>query len=296
MPPHNPDRLYRGPVGVVLEPAVRVLRGHGLAQHKAVWWAHRAVWRLTRSNRVRIDGFDLETDLHDSLQLARGAYEVAETAWYKAHVGPGDTVVELGANIGYFTCVFARSVGPTGRVVAYEPDPRLREIATRNLESHGFGGWSEVRPSAVSDGPGRATFYRAGRNYGNNSLFRDRADAIGGSTFEVDLVTLDDDLADLPDRIDFVKMDIQGAESHALSGMDKILADRPPRLMLLEFWPHGLDALGRPPRQMLDQLADAGYTVREMGRPDPVDPDALLARLTPESRMWTNLECHHRDA
>ncbi|WP_310962183.1 FkbM family methyltransferase [Nocardioides terrisoli] len=289
---HNPDRLYRGPLGVVLEPFVRAVRGHGLTRrHRLVWWAHRAVWRLTRSNRVRLDGFELEVDLHDSLQLARGSYEPEEVAWYKEHVKPGDRVLELGANIGYFTCLYARLVGPDGRVVAYEPDPRLHAICQRNLVTNGFADRAEVRMCAVSDHPGRATFFRAGRNYGNNSLVRDDADALGGTSFEVELVRLDDDLADLAKPFDFVKMDIQGAESHALSGMQAILRDRPPRLMLLEFWPKGLVGMGRDPRDYLDQLAGAGYRVSELGSEGPVDVDSLLRRLTPENRGWTSLVC-----
>jgi FkbM family methyltransferase len=288
---HNPERLYRGPVGVVLEPFVRALRGHGLGQHKAFWWTHRAVWRLTHSNRVRITGLDMETDLHDSLQLARGSYEPTEVAWYHAHIKPGDRVLELGGNIGYFTCLYAQWVGPEGRVVAYEPDPMLHAINERNLARNGVAAQAEVRRSAVSDAAGSATFFRAGRNYGNNSLFRDDADALGGTSFDVDVVTLDEDLADFEGRFDFVKMDIQGAESHVLSGMQKMFEERPPHLMLLEFWPKGLAGMGREPRMMLDQLRAAGYEISEIGSDKPVDDAELLARLTPENRAWTSLVC-----
>ena len=107
---HNPDRLYKGPVGVLLVPAVRRQRGRGLARrHKAVWWAHRAVWRLTRSTRVRLNGFELETDLHDSMQLSRGYFASDEVEFYDAHIRPGDRVLALGTNMGYFACVFARA-------------------------------------------------------------------------------------------------------------------------------------------------------------------------------------------
>ncbi|MGN6722967.1 MAG: FkbM family methyltransferase [Marmoricola sp.] len=289
--PHNPDHLYRGPVGTVLEPIVRLLHGHGLGRHKAVWWTHRAIWRLTRSNRVRLNGLELETDLHDSLQLARGTYEPDEVAWYQAHIKPGDRVLELGGNIGYFTCLYARWVGPTGRVIAYEPDPMLHAISERNLATNGFSDHAEVRRFAVSDSPGTATFFRAGRNYGNNSLFRDDADSLGGTSFDVDVVTLDRNLADIEEPFDFVKMDIQGAESHVLSGMQKMLEERPPALMLLEFWPYGIVGMGREPQTMLDQLRAAGYEISELGSTHPVDDADLLARLTPTNRAWTSLVC-----
>lgn len=288
---HDPIHLYRGAVGVALEPIVRRLHGHGLGRRKAIWWTHRAIWRLTHSNRVLINGLDMETDLHDSLQLARGTYEAEEVAWYQAHIKPGDRVLELGGNIGYFTCLYAQWVGPRGRVVAYEPDPMLHAISERNLQRNGLDPQAEVRRFAVSDVAGRAQFFRAGRNYGNNSLFRDEADSLGGTSFEVDLVTLDEDLADFGEPFDFVKMDIQGAESHVLSGMQKMLEERPPRLMLLEFWPYGLANMGREPQTMLDQLRSAGYRLSELGSKTPIDDADLLGRLTPSNRAWTSLVC-----
>lgn len=287
---HNPARLYKGPVGVALEPFVRLARGHGLARnHRSVWWAHRAIWRLTRSNRVLINGFDLETDLHDSMQLARGYFEVEEVAWYNEHIRPGERVLELGTNMGYFACVFSRLVGPAGSYVGYEPDPMLRAIADRNLETNGFGAMAEVREAAVADKAGSATFYRAGRNYGNNALFHYQRDARWGTSFDVRVVTLDEEF---PEReFDFVKMDIQGAEAAALEGMATMLAHRPPRLMLLEYWPHGQQQMGRDPREMIDRVLDAGYTVVEVGTTKPIDVDELLVRCNPENQRWVNLGC-----
>src|SRR3954468_8950245 len=113
---HKAGQFYRGPLGAALEPAVRLLRGRGLARRNTVVWkAHRAVWRATRSNRVQIDGHDLELDMGDTLALAKGWYEVEEADWYRQNVRPGDFVVEAGANIGYFTLLLARLVGPDGQ-------------------------------------------------------------------------------------------------------------------------------------------------------------------------------------
>lgn len=289
---HNPARLYKGPVGVVLEPVVRRLRGHGLARrHLWVWKAHRAVWRLTRSDRVLIAGHDMLLDRNDSLGLASGDYEPEEHAWYLSVLRPGDLVVEVGANIGYFSLILARAVGPEGRVLSYEPDPELNSILRRNLAHNGYLN-VEARQAAVADKAGELTFYRSAKSMGDNRLFTHGVD---GATFKVRTVALDDDLADLDRRIDLVKMDIQGAEPLALAGFERILGQRPPRRMLIEFWPHGITGMGHDPRAVVELLRKHGYLVEELGGGE-LDLDDALTRMTPENLEWVNLVCTHATA
>lgn len=295
---HDPQRLYRGPVGVLLEPAVRRLRGRGLSRNRVAWKVHRAIWRTTRSNRVLIDGHDLLLDRVDSLGLASGHYEPQETRWYVEHVGRGDTVVEAGANVGYFTLLLARLVGPEGRVVSYEPDPELAAILRRNVEVNGYADVVEVREAAVAAESGTATFYRAMKSSGDHRLHthgegRDR------ETFPVRVVRLDDDLARLDpplDRpVDLVKMDIQGAEPLALAGMAGLLREHPPRRMLVEFWPQGLVQMGNDPAAMVDTLRAAGYRVIRLDTGSELDLARALVELTPANGAWVNLVCARGD-
>jgi FkbM family methyltransferase len=289
---HKAGQFYRGPVGTVLEPAVRLLRGRGLARrHTFVWKAHRAVWRATRSNRVQIDGHDLELDLGDTLALAKGWYEIEETDWYCRNVHAGEFVVEAGANIGYFTLLLARLVGPTGKVLCYEPDPETSRILARNVRSNGYENVT-VRPVAVADQPGELTFFRALKNTGDNRLFSHGTDA---GSFPVPVVTLDDELED-EGRIDLLKMDIQGAEALALSGMARTLRDAPPRRIMMEFWPHGIRGMGQDPRALIEQLVGHGYFVSILGEDAPFDLDRALDELTVENEKWVNLLLVHREA
>lgn len=287
---HNPARLYKGPLGVALEPAVRLLRGHGLAaRYRFVWKTHRAVWRATRSNRVLIAGHDLLLDRGDALALASGRYEPDETAWYERHVGPGELVVEIGANIGFFSLILARAVGPDGRVISYEPDPDLNAILRRNAAENGYAN-IDVREAAAADKSGTMTFYRAPKNTGDNRLFTHGED---GEVFPVRVVRIDEDLADLKDRIDLLKMDIQGAEPLALAGMEDIFRDRPPRRMLIEFWPHGIIGMGNDPRAMIDLIRDAGFRITTMADGLELDIDAALRDMTVDNERWVNLVCTH---
>lgn len=289
---HNPVRLYRGPIGVALEPLVRLARGRGLARkHRAVWKMHRLVWLATRSNRVLIDGHDLTLDFRDSLALARGFYEPEEEAWYRQHVHAGHVVVEVGANIGYFTVMLARAVGETGRVISYEPDPTLNGILRENVARNGYA-MVEVRQSAVADQRGVLNFYRSRKSQGDNRLFTHGRD---GGVLNVDAVTLDEDLAELGVRVDLLKMDIQGAEPLALRGYEQTLESCPPRRMLIEFWPHGLAGMGEDPRAFVAQIFDAGYEIQLQDGSD-LDLEKLLLELTPENLEWVNLVCTHRTA
>ena len=289
-PEHDPARLYRGAAGVLLEPLVRTVRGHGYARrYPIVWKAHRAIWRATRSNRVLIDGHDMLVDEGDSLALASGSYEPEETAWYKRNVSTGDLILDVGANVGYFSLLFARAAGPGGRVISYEPDPDLNQTLRRNVTANGYPN-IDVRSVAVAHQAGTMTYYRALKSDGDNRLFSHGRDR---DSFPVPVVPLDDDLEDLDSRIDLVKMDIQGAEPLALDGMVRILRERPPRRMMLEFWPQGIVGMGRSPSDMISTLRSAGYRITKLDDGVELDLDLELRERTVENGKWVNLVCVH---
>ena len=234
-----------------------------------------------------IDGHDLLLDEGDSLALASGSYEPEEASWYARTVNPGDLVVELGANIGYFSLLLARAAGPTGRVISYEPDPDLSRILDRNATANGYTN-IDIRTAAVADRTGTMTYYRDRKNTGDNRLFTHGRDR---DSFSVPVVTLDEDLGELDQRIDLVKMDIQGAEPLALDGMAGLLAERPPSRMLIEFWPHGILGMDRDPRGVLETLRQAGYRITKLDEDTELDFDSALREMTAENQRWTNLVC-----
>jgi FkbM family methyltransferase len=249
------------------------------------------MWRLTRSNRVQIFGHDMRVDPLDSLALAKGWYEPDETSWYEANVGAGEFIVEAGANIGVFTLLIARLVGPSGRVLTFEPDPALRGILEENIARNGYANVT-VRGAAVAEEPGETTFFRASANQGDNRLFSH--DGEDGATFQVSVVTLDEELAGQP-RVDLLKMDIQGAEVLALRGLRKTLAENPPRTIMMEFWPYGIAGMGGDARTVVEELLGYGYLVTELGSQDPYDLDAGLDEMTVENQKWVNLVFRHSE-
>ena len=95
-----------------------------------------------------------------------------------ARVAPGDVFFDLGAYVGPFTLLAARLVGPEGRVVAFEPDPRARAVLERNLAANGVANVTVV-PCAVGDRHGKVRFVAGGDSVG-------RVDAGGDLEVEPD--------------------------------------------------------------------------------------------------------------
>lgn len=166
---------------------------------------------------------------------ATGDYELSVQEALAAHLGTGDVVLDVGANVGFFAVVCAHLVGPIGRVVAFEPVPANAAAVRRNAWLNGLSGL-EVVLTAVGDRCGKATLVLA-RHAGGAALSDcDRPpDACGEC--EVPLTTLDDWLrregARLPGPVKLVKIDVEGAELAVLHGA-RALLERVKPLLLIE--------------------------------------------------------------
>jgi FkbM family methyltransferase len=169
------------------------------------------------------------------------------------------TFVDVGANWGYFTLLAAHLVGARGRVLSLEPDPRLFATLQENLALNAYD-WALALPVAAASAPGTLTlsgYDEAGENWG---LSRLAEDGPGGQTFQVAAEPLDA-LLDRQgiDRVDLLKMDIEGAEELALRGMEKGLACHRYERLLLEVHPTILAERGRSVADVCAPLTEAGY-------------------------------------
>jgi hypothetical protein len=98
--------------------------------------------------------------------------------------------------------------------------------------------------------------------------------------------------ASTPDHIDFLKIDIQGAELKALQGMEELLHGNRVARILLEFWPYGLVRCGSEPGEVLKLLRRHGYVLYEIagaGKVEPVSDDELLRRFPESEESWLNI-------
>lgn len=188
--------------------------------------------------------------------LGKTLAEPRERRFLQEQIEPGMVVLDVGANVGFYTLLLADRVGPTGRVHAFEPDPLSFGILRRRAAGRAN---IEINQTAVGDRAGTITLYTNRSNRADNrvhpSLGAETAEAV-----EVPLTTLDDYCAALGiERIDAVKMDIQGAEVSALAGFRKTLSRLKLRWMLIEFSPEHLRGAGTSPEAFWAILAELGY-------------------------------------
>lgn len=199
-------------------------------------------------------------------------FETEEYSFLKSVVSPGNVCVDVGANVGFFTHLFAAQAGSTGRVVAIEPILRNARLIELNSVINGTGNIVHVVNKAVSESEtGVITFSlrsdSASSSIEENVGAPDRDNPLGTTTKKivVDTEPIDNIIQSLNlDRIDILKMDIEGYEYNALKGMSKLLANESlrPRVMMIELLTAHLRCYGNSIDQVIDLLAAYGYSPR----------------------------------
>ena len=224
----------------------RLPAGRYRAMNLVARWARDPFWARLPSD---LGGIEFRCDLRDALMreaCLTGRYEPQETAILRHVLRPGMTFVDVGANWGYFTLVGAHLVGPAGRVVSIEADPRACRTVQSNLDRNGQA-HVDLHNVAASDAVGtlRLHQYEAQAGESGNFGVGRASNPAGGRTFDVAARPLDDVLDEHRlERIDLVKMDIEGGEASALKGLDRRLGDGRIDRLLLEIHPHELTQLG----------------------------------------------------
>ena len=245
---------------------------------------HAPLWRRSISvwNR-RFRAASLDRLLFLALHRA-GWMGAKEATVLRRLVRPGMQVIDVGANVGLYSLLLGRLVGEGGRIYSFEPEPQLCAILRENCISNGI---TNVVPLEYAAGPSsaRATFQRSTFNSGNNSLGRNPSDA---AALEVTVVRIDDIVP--VEKIDFVKIDVQGHELGALTGMERLLSASPDVRVFFEFWPGGLQRADSSPEELLSFFHERGFTVFETERAklrELNDPAKLIQQLG--ANGYTNL-------
>jgi FkbM family methyltransferase len=239
------------------------------------WLACRrgALWEAARENQVRVPitarwhgGTMVNMTLGNDNSLCLyvcGSFEPNEFAFLDGVLRRGMVFVDVGANDGYYTLFAARRVGSTGRVVAVEPSTRERTNLQHNLERNRLDNVSIV-PAALGAAPGSADLHLAtGAHAGHNTLGSFAHDGVVAESLErVKVETLDDTVARLGlKRVDFVKIDVEGAEASVIAGARGVAAAMRP-LMLLEINDGALRAQQNSAEGLLETLrTDLGYEI-----------------------------------
>lgn len=193
-----------------------------------------------------------------------GAYndEKLETSVMKENLKPGYTVIDIGANLGFYSMLAASLVGRDGRVFSFEPFAHNVDLIRASAKENGFDNVTVIN-SAVSDRVGNAKLYLSPYYSSEHSLFDYHYSTGSNSTeniVDINTVTIDDYLENKVHRhVDFIKMDIEGSEGKAIIGMEKTINENRKISLLTEFWPNAIANSGVEPRDYLERLVGFGF-------------------------------------
>ena len=221
-------------------------------------------------------------DFHGHRFAVHGFYDWRNLAIAASVCAEGDTIVEVGANVGTETVGYSDIVGPSGRVIAFEPVPENVSILQRNL-SRWRNQNTDLRAAAVADRVGRVAFQlpTSAANSGEGHLLATSQPS--GLEVEVDCVTLDSVLEGAR-NIELIAIDVEGSEPQVLRGARNVLAIRGP-VLVLEVSPSLLDRQGHSVDGLRSILTDIQYTPFEISR------IGLIAPVTapPHTTNWVCL-------
>jgi FkbM family methyltransferase len=237
--------------------------------------------------KARRKGLNWALDLREGIDFSiflLGAFEPSTVTEYEKHVKPGMTVLDIGANVGAHTIHLARIVGDDGRVMAFEPtDWAVAKLKANMAENPALASrisvsqvlLSDEEDATMPDSVHASWPLAAGGDV--HPLLRARGMSVDGArAARLDTVLQQSGC----DRVDFIKMDVDGHECQVLGGMTATLEkDAPP--ILMEFSPYGLAEKGGSLEQMMGYLHGAGYDLYPLGSTVPLSRNiAELRDLT----------------
>ena len=245
---------------------------------------------LFRSNDVNVHGHKMFLTKKGFEEYStQGIYGELDTLAVERLIKPGDNVVDVGAAIGYFTLIFARSVGVNGMVFSFEPKTERYEVLLKNIKVNNYSN-VKTEKKAIMENNKKITFFSrndglAGLRYKDDkeSIQQNLDDSKHKIPIEVITVELDDYLKKLDaiEDITFMKIDVDGPELLVLQGSKSLLKNK--NLKILMEWDKALSKeSGCNPSDMIDILIENEF---KMFYPDfeknkyyQVSKDELLAK------------------
>jgi len=232
--------------------AVQPFKNKGLGNIKPVNSLFRKIeGKLLPTMRrvVHVNDYDLQLEAKsiDGIErqlIFNNEYEPVATSILKKYVRSGMKVIDVGANIGYFTLLLSKLVDITGTVTAFEPERNNFIALLNNIRLNNVGNIQAIQ-NAVGNNHEMLSLYISSEESGEHSLIAKRHCK---SEQQIEVVRLDDVVKDT----NVIKTDTEGNDFHVLQGAERLLTSHP--LLITEFWPEGILKSGHTHKEFWDLL------------------------------------------
>ena len=216
------------------------------------------------------------------------------TTFIQSHLRPGMTVVDVGANVGYYTLLATKQVGHTGKVYAFEPEPLSFELLRKNVIVNWFSSLVRAEKKAVSAAGGHSEFFVRQNYRGNSSIGAVTPEHLeylydSMERIEIETVSLDEYFPE-PPSIDLLKIDVEGAELDALQGMRNVIQSNPEIIIICEWSLGQMRTAKRDPGAVLEEFRRHALRAKRV--------EANYATVSPEELLtieYCNLVLSRRD-
>lgn len=217
-------------------------------------------------------------DHHLRHAVLTGHWEPDVEGFARAVLRPGDSAIDVGANVGFHTLTFASAVGAEGAVLSFEPGTTQRRFLERSIELNGWSGIVSLRKVALGASPQVDAVFHDGPGVGlTSSLLRHVQVAVTGAS-AVTVSTLDVEIQGwrVDQRLRLLKIDVEGSELDVLAGAQQVFSERAPAFLIAEFGAladnaalmSAITQLGYEPVQLIDDA----IVPRDMNLSDLVGP------------------------
>ncbi len=213
------------------------------------------VIRMNNLAQTKVGGFDFwyrREDRFIGQRVALGKYEPYETLLMMGQVTKGDVIIDVGANIGYYSVLLAEKVGKIGKVYAIEPEKLNFEILKKNIESNKFKN-VELVEAGAGDRSEERELEKSEKNYGDHRISKSpsaspRPPLTRGKEQIVEIVRLDDVIKE---KVNLIKIDTQGYEPYVVAGANRIIEEDRPEIFM-EYTPEVY--LDKKNKEIIDKL------------------------------------------
>lgn len=268
----------------------KILIGTGIGQLSMVHYINNIFLSYLKNDYVVVLGNKMYLDKEDALELSLNKiYEPVETDLIHSIVKEGDIVVDIGAHIGYYTLILSKLVGEYGKVFAFEPDVFNFELLSKNVELNNCKNVILMH-AAVTDKSEKVKLFITDAS--SNPNINNNSDSV--DYYVIDGVSLDDYFKTLDKPINFMKMDIEGAEYNVLLGATDILSKNPDMSIISEFYPIALSKSNKSPKDFINLLSHR-FKLYEIDEKTHdvflTSSEELLQKYTVNNKNLTNLLC-----